>query len=55
VPSPSGNTPEQHVPLTHPVPVYITYLTASAQGSGIAFHDDFYSRDQGATRLAVAD
>jgi murein L,D-transpeptidase YcbB/YkuD len=55
VPGPRGNAPEQHVPLTQPVPVYITYLTVSAQGSGIAFRDDFYDRDRLPARFASRD
>jgi murein L,D-transpeptidase YcbB/YkuD len=38
---------EQMVPLSSPVPVYITYLTAmpSADGTSIAYSDDAYGRD----------
>ena len=42
---------EQAVPLTTPVPVYITYLTAMPEGSSIAYYDDVYGRD--AARLAT--
>lgn len=39
-------TPEEHVMLDKPVPVYITYLTAKPDDHGeIAFFDDFYDRD----------
>jgi murein L,D-transpeptidase YcbB/YkuD len=55
VPTPRGSAPEQHVPLTRPVPVYITYLTASANGSGIVFQDDFYGRDELPARFASRD
>lgn len=36
---------EQPVPLEHPVPVYITYLTAMPDGQSIAYYDDVYGRD----------
>ena len=42
---------EQRVPLTTPVPVYITYLTAMPDGASIAYYDDVYGRD--AARLAA--
>jgi murein L,D-transpeptidase YcbB/YkuD len=45
-----GAETEQRVPLTNPVPVYITYLTAMPEGSSIAYYDDVYGRD--AKRLA---
>jgi L,D-transpeptidase YcbB len=47
-----GAGTEEMVPLSNPVPVYITYLTAmpSADGSQIVFSDDVYGRD--AKRLA---
>jgi murein L,D-transpeptidase YcbB/YkuD len=45
-----GAATEQRVPLANPVPVYITYLTAMPEGSGIAYFDDVYGRD--AKRLA---
>ena len=50
-----GAAPEQPVMLNAPVPVYITYLTAAPQASGIAFRDDVYGRDRIAspTRLAL--
>jgi murein L,D-transpeptidase YcbB/YkuD len=38
--------PEQAVPLSVPVPVYLTYLTAApAARSGVRFRDDVYGRD----------
>ncbi|MEO7654776.1 MAG: L,D-transpeptidase family protein [Sphingomicrobium sp.] len=45
-----GAEAEERVPLPQPVPVYITYLTAVPEGTGIAFFDDVYNRDG----LAVA-
>lgn len=47
---PAGAGPEQKVMLDRPVPVYITYLTAVATGSSIAWLNDIYGRD--AARLA---
>lgn len=46
-PRPSGDAPEQHVQLREGVPVYITYLTAQAQGGQLTFLDDIYRRDVG--------
>jgi murein L,D-transpeptidase YcbB/YkuD len=46
--------PELKVPLEKPVPIYVTYLTARPEGTGIAFHDDPYGLDKG-LRLAAAD
>lgn len=43
---------EEKVPLTKPVPVYITYLTAMPDGTSIAYFDDVYGRD--AAKLAAA-
>jgi murein L,D-transpeptidase YcbB/YkuD len=40
-----GAGPEEPVPLAHPVPVYITYLTAMPDGQSIAYYDDVYGRD----------
>lgn len=37
--------PEQRMELPQPVPVYITYLTAFPEKSGIAFRADPYARD----------
>jgi murein L,D-transpeptidase YcbB/YkuD len=46
-----GAGTEEKVPLTAPVPVYITYLTAMPEGASIAYYDDVYGRD--AARLAA--
>lgn len=40
-----GDEPEQHVPLSPPVPVYLTYLTAVPTAQGVQFLDDVYGRD----------
>lgn len=42
--APSGK-PEQAVPLPAEVPVYLTYITATATAKGVAFRDDVYGRD----------
>jgi murein L,D-transpeptidase YcbB/YkuD len=48
--------PEQHVSLPDPVPIYITYLTASPDGERIAFRPDVYRRDRvQMARLAARD
>jgi murein L,D-transpeptidase YcbB/YkuD len=44
---------EKQVNLPEPVPIYITYLTASPDGTAIAFRDDPYGLD-GGVRLAAA-
>lgn len=43
-----GAAPEQKVPLTKPVPVYLTYLTAVPSGTELAFYEDIYKRDAAA-------
>ena len=43
VPSTDTAKPEQHVLLPAPVPIFVTYMTAHAEGNGIAFVDDVYS------------
>jgi len=42
----AGKTPEQAVPLHIGVPIYLTYLTATATDKGVAFRNDIYGRDQ---------
>ena len=37
--------PEQFVQMDKGVPIYITYLTAAAEGGQLAFADDVYGRD----------
>jgi murein L,D-transpeptidase YcbB/YkuD len=44
VPQPSGSR-EQTFPVPQPVPVFITYLTASARGNGVVFRPDPYGWD----------
>ena len=44
-PSAASDQPEQHVLLPKPVPVYVTYLTADADGGQLTFRDDVYGRD----------
>lgn len=43
--SADGDKPEQHVPLSQPVPVYLTYLTAVPTAQGVQFLPDVYGRD----------
>ena len=41
----ASKQPEQAVPVPAPVPVYLTYITAAATDTGIAFREDVYGRD----------
>jgi len=45
---------EQNVPLPTPVPIYITYMTAHADGGQLAFADDPYGKDSSAGGSMVA-
>jgi murein L,D-transpeptidase YcbB/YkuD len=42
----SSNAPEQRFDLPKPVPVYVVYLTASADNGRLAISDDPYARDK---------
>ena len=44
-PQAASNDPELNVPLPTPVPIYVTYLTAQANGGQLSFVDDSYGRD----------
>jgi murein L,D-transpeptidase YcbB/YkuD len=46
--------PEQHALLPSPVPIYITYLTAQANGGQLTFLDDIYGLDSGRPRIVEA-
>jgi murein L,D-transpeptidase YcbB/YkuD len=37
--------PEQQLALPRPTPVFVTYLTAHAEGGQLSFVDDVYGRD----------
>ena len=41
----TSSAPEQHLLLPKPVPVYVTYLTAQANGGQLSFVRDAYGRD----------
>lgn len=43
---PQAGAPEQKIDLAKPVPIYITYLTASADGDQVALGPDPYARDR---------
>jgi len=45
---------EQNVPLPTPVPIYVTYMTAHADGGQLSFADDPYGKDSGAGASVVA-
>jgi murein L,D-transpeptidase YcbB/YkuD len=49
IPSTDSAEPEQHVLLPAPVPIFVTYMTAHAEGAGIAFVDDVYAMASSAT------
>ena len=49
--APNAN-PEQNVRLPQGMPVYVSYVTATAQNGQIAFSNDVYNLDTGAGRLA---
>jgi murein L,D-transpeptidase YcbB/YkuD len=52
-PEAASNIPEDNVPLPTPVPIYVTYLTAQAQGGQLSFVDDIYGRDAAAMQVAA--
>jgi murein L,D-transpeptidase YcbB/YkuD len=55
-PVPPSDQPEQSVRLPKSVPVYITYVTASADDGRLAFADDIYGLDpKTATGLAALE
>jgi murein L,D-transpeptidase YcbB/YkuD len=49
-----SSKPEQKIPLTTPVPVYITYLTVGAENGRLAYRQDVYNRD-GARMAGLAN
>lgn len=53
-PTPQSSEPEQHALLPTPVPIYVTYLTAQADGGQLSFVDDPYSRDSQSQSLRVS-
>jgi murein L,D-transpeptidase YcbB/YkuD len=50
---PPTDQPEQSVRLPKPVPVYITYVTASADNGRLAYAADVYARDPKADTALV--
>jgi murein L,D-transpeptidase YcbB/YkuD len=44
-PQAASRDPEENVLLPAPVPIYVTYLTAHADGGQLSFVDDIYGRD----------
>jgi murein L,D-transpeptidase YcbB/YkuD len=47
-----GAAPEQKVPMSRPVPVYLTYLTVVPSGTELAFYDDIYRWDAAKRQMA---
>jgi murein L,D-transpeptidase YcbB/YkuD len=41
----TSDAPEQRFDLPRPVPVYVVYLTAHAEGDRVAVRSDPYARD----------
>ena len=41
-----GAQAEQAIPLSVPIPVYLTYLTATEGKNGVVFLNDVYGRDK---------
>jgi murein L,D-transpeptidase YcbB/YkuD len=54
-PRAESTEPEQHALLPSPVPVYITYLTANADGGLLTFLDDSYGLDGRRSSLIAAN
>ena len=53
-PTAVSDTPEQHMLLPKPVPIYVTYLTARVDGGQLSFADDVYGRDSQRARAIAA-
>jgi murein L,D-transpeptidase YcbB/YkuD len=51
----TSSEPEQHVLLPKPVPVYLTYLTAQADGGQLSFVNDVYGKDARALQQVAAN
>ena len=49
-----SSSPEQHVLLPKPVPVYVTYLTTGVDGGRLTFLQDSYARDAQSVPLIAA-
>lgn len=55
-PETASSAPEQNVVLPTPVPIYVTYLTAQANGGQLSFVDDVYGRDaQRSSQVALGN
>jgi len=52
-PETASAEPEQNVLLPSPVPIYVTYLTAHAEGGQLTFVDDLYGRTSSAQVAAL--
>lgn len=50
----AGDTPEQHVLLPTPVPIYVTYLTAQSRDGRVAFVEDVYGKDRRASSAVAS-
>ena len=50
----ASRDPEQNVPLSTPVPIYVTYLTAQVTEGRLTLLNDIYGRDSGSYRQVAA-
>jgi murein L,D-transpeptidase YcbB/YkuD len=53
-PTTDSTSPEQHLLLPQPVPIYLTYLTAHADDGQLSFVDDVYARADNPTADIVS-
>ena len=49
----ASRAPEQNVALPTPVPIYVTYMTAQADGGQLTFADDPYGKDSGRSAVVA--
>ncbi|MCY7338863.1 MAG: L,D-transpeptidase family protein [Sphingomonas bacterium] len=54
VPQIASTSPEQHIQLRSGVPIYITYMTAHADGGRLTYSEDVYGRDTSAGARVAA-
>ena len=52
-PETASRAPEQNVALPTPVPIYVTYMTAQADGGQLTFADDPYGKDSGRSAVVA--
>jgi murein L,D-transpeptidase YcbB/YkuD len=52
-PETASRAPEQNIALPTPVPIYVTYMTAQADGGQLGFADDPYGKDTGRAAIVA--